>query len=711
MKNINSSYIKKHIFSILNDKIQLKLILYNKKLQNNFDINIINYKIFSGKYKIIDKNGKGKEYNIFNDEIIFEGEYKNGKKNGKGKEYDDKGNLIFEGEYLKGKRNGIGIEYHKNGKMKFHGEYKEGKYWNGKVYNYLETLISEFKEGKGFIKEYNKFGELSFSCNYLNGEKNGIGAEYFYSNYFSYGFSLEYKNGKKWKGKRELNIDEIKRVRYNNFSGQFVYELNEGKGYISGYDCKGKLLFTENYLNGEKNGKRIQMFKFGFGIEFEGEYLNNKLNGKVKEYYKNGQLKFEGEYLYDHKRKGKEYFDNGKIKFEGEYLFDREWEGNIYDNNGNLLFKLSKGNGKIKEYINDPIKGDILSFEGEYLNGKRNGKGKEYNGEGKLIFEGEYLNGKRNGIGKEYNYEYSYYSNKYFTNIFEGNYSYGKMNGKGKEYDDNHKILFEGEYHNDHRWNGKGIEKSEKTIIFEGEYLNGKWWNGKGIDYEIKNGKGYVKERDKYGKIIFEGEYENGLRNGKGKEIKSEGNILFEGEYLNGKRWKGKIKEIDRDNNLIFEGDLMNGKICGKGKKYDYKRLKFEGEYLNGKRNGMGKEYDRDKNVKFEGEYLEGTKYGKGKEYYDNGKIKYEGNYLFGERYGFGKEYFYNGKLLFEGEFKGTTKWTGKGYDPEENKIVFEIKDGNGYIKNYSSYSGKLYEEGNYLNGEIVEPIKKYNVY
>ena len=35
-----------------------------------------------------------------------------------------------------------------------------------------------------------------------------------------------------------------------------------------------------------------------------------------------------------------------------------------------------------------------LLFEGEYLNGKRNGKGKEYwNGE--LEFEGEYLNGER----------------------------------------------------------------------------------------------------------------------------------------------------------------------------------------------------------------------------------------------------------------------------------------------------------------------------
>ena len=37
-----------------------------------------------------------------------------------------------------------------------------------------------------------------------------------------------------------------------------------------------------------------------------------------------------------------------------------------------------------------------LIFEGEYLNGNRNGKDKEYDKDGKVIFEGEYLNGERN---------------------------------------------------------------------------------------------------------------------------------------------------------------------------------------------------------------------------------------------------------------------------------------------------------------------------
>ena len=51
---------------------------------------------------------------------------------------------------------------------------------------------------------------------------------------------------------------------------------------------------------------------------------------------------------------------------------------------------------------------DGYLFEGEYINGQRNGKGKTYqhhNWEKKYIveFEGEYLNGNRHGKGKEYN--------------------------------------------------------------------------------------------------------------------------------------------------------------------------------------------------------------------------------------------------------------------------------------------------------------------
>ena len=77
------------------------------------------------------------------------------------------------------------------------------------------------------------------------------------------------------------------------------------------------------------------------------------------------------------------------------------------------------GNGKMYDANNNN-----LIFEGQFLNGKKNGKGKEYDKDGNMIFEGEYLNGLKNGKGKEYY--------KYGKLKFEGNYLNVKNNGKGK---------------------------------------------------------------------------------------------------------------------------------------------------------------------------------------------------------------------------------------------------------------------------------------
>ena len=54
--------------------------------------------------------------------------------------------------------------------------------------------------------------------------------------------------------------------------------------------------------------------------------------------------------------------------------------------------------------------------------------------------------------------------------------------------------------------------------------------------YELKNGEGYIKEYNYKGNLVFEGEYLNGKRNGKGKEYDLDGTLIFEGEYLNGQK-------------------------------------------------------------------------------------------------------------------------------------------------------------------------------
>ena len=62
----------------------------------------------------------------------------------------------------------------------------------------------------------------------------------------------------------------------------------------------------------------------------------------------------------------------------------------------------------------------------------------------------------------------------------------GKRSGKGKEYNNDGEILFEGEYLDGNRWNGKGIEYNENyDFQFEWEYLNGKKWNGVIIEYDL----------------------------------------------------------------------------------------------------------------------------------------------------------------------------------------------------------------------------------
>ena len=112
LDNIKSTYFTKIVFSSLDEGRKLDIIKYNKRIQNNMNINSINYKIYSGRYIIYETNRKGKEYNSYNDKLIYEGEYLNGKRNGKGKEYDSYNDkLIYEGEYLNGKKNGKGKEY------------------------------------------------------------------------------------------------------------------------------------------------------------------------------------------------------------------------------------------------------------------------------------------------------------------------------------------------------------------------------------------------------------------------------------------------------------------------------------------------------------------------------------------------------------------------------------------------------------------------
>ena len=110
LDNVKSLYILKIFFSFVDEKRKLKLVKYNKNLQQKIDISISNFIHLQLKYIIYKSMGKGEEYDYGHD-LKFEGEHVNGERIGKGNEYYNDGKLEFIGEYLNDKRNGEDKDY------------------------------------------------------------------------------------------------------------------------------------------------------------------------------------------------------------------------------------------------------------------------------------------------------------------------------------------------------------------------------------------------------------------------------------------------------------------------------------------------------------------------------------------------------------------------------------------------------------------------
>ena len=269
---INSSYVLKQIMDNIDIKRNLNLVKYSKKLQKRLDLDIFDYKRFSGTY-IIEENGYITEYNGGNDYIIYEGGFSNGKRNGKGKEFNKEYKLIFEGEYSEGQKwKGYIKEYNDNGKLIFEGDYLCGINGKGKEYDNIN-------------------GELLFEGEYLNGKRNGNGSEYKY----------------------------VPKEKPNYFYNENSYYRNEN------FILKRITLFEGEYLNGER--KKGKEYNYDEKLVYQGEYLNGKKHGKGKEYNNDGSLKYEGEYLNGQRHgKGAEFDNYNNYKFEGEYLEGKKME-------------------------------------------------------------------------------------------------------------------------------------------------------------------------------------------------------------------------------------------------------------------------------------------------------------------------------------------------------------------------------------------------
>ena len=321
--------------------------------------------------------------------------------------------------------------------------------------------------------------------------------------------------------------------------------------------------------------------------------------------------------------------ENGKMSGESRILNEKNVKV------ASLVFVDGVANGPCKLYDN---KGTIF-FEGYFVNGYREGKGKEYDEKGNVVYEGFFEQGRR-------------------MNIVE----LKEMKGYWKEMNDANEVISICQKDDECRNDGICYFYSNGNIDRISEWKNGE---------EISD-SGYCRIFDEPNKVFFEGYFENGKREGKGKEFDLNGKVVFDGLYRNGKRtnmvvvkeMKGYWKEMNDDNEVIS--------ICKKNEKnendgicYFYSNGKIDkvSEWKNGEELNVLKRFEGNKMIEFvngvkryEGEFRDSIKHnypreGEGEEYDTDGKsLVYEGQFWNNKRQGKGKLY-RNGDVVYDGKW------------------------------------------------------------
>ena len=199
-------------------------------------------------------------------------------------------------------------------------EYKiNNKLINNNIYIPQYPEGKELKNAKGIIKAINKY-EITHLANTKYGSSGSP-------------ILLENRN-------RVIGIHKEGKIDNTENYGDFIYPaINIIKNEIKEIRNKGK------YINGK--------YIYNDGKYYIGQFKNNLMHGKGIDYYSNGNILYEGDFV------------NDKYEGYGKYI----WENGEY-------------------YI------------GQEKNGLSHGKGIDYYSNGKIKYEGDFVNDKYEGYGK-----------------------------------------------------------------------------------------------------------------------------------------------------------------------------------------------------------------------------------------------------------------------------------------------------------------------
>ena len=282
----------------------------------------LNVGIFEGTFSKNKKHGSGCFY--YFDKSFYNGCYVNDCKDGYGV-YFKNNYLHYSGNWKKDMFHGVGKLYNNNGLIQYSGNFKRNKrHGKGKLYNQNGKLIleGEWKYDK-FIypptEEYQSF--------YRNGLLKYKGEVNLKKKYHGYG-SLFNNDGT---------------ILYK---GQFV---NGKKCGFGSFYHNNEILYDGNWKNNKFNGFGV-LYRSNISpivLLYKGEFKNGKCHGFGRQFFRNGNVIFEGIFENSEIKKGKKYDATGKLLYHGNFV--------------NLLYH---GNGILYE-SDKTIKGTFI--KGEYF--------------------------------------------------------------------------------------------------------------------------------------------------------------------------------------------------------------------------------------------------------------------------------------------------------------------------------------------------------
>ena len=472
--------------------------------------------------------------------------------------------------------NGYNVFYYPNGVKQSEGYMKDGKpdgYW---INYYPDGKKKSEGNRKNFLLDsvwtfYNEFGDTTKKITYYLGKKNG-----WYIIYYTH-----------------LDSNFVKNIPKEKYL--YVNDLRQGTAYF--YYPDGKLWktipFKDNYAHGigfeyAPDGRIITIIEYRYGKPIDMQAINRydssgAKNGLWQEYYPNGQLKWQGNYVH-----GKL---NGIVKFYNKYGALTKV---LYYKNGKLI---QQNNGQALK----SLKGNIRLVEIKYPNGK-------------LKHTGTYKDSIPIGIHKFYSPSgkldsaviYNDLGIKTAKGLLDSN---GRKTGTWTLFYDDGKIYAIGKYKNGKRQGSWKFFYKDGKLLEKGFYRDGQphgqwtWYYPNGKVLRIEN-------------------FDYGIRQGPYYELSQNGDTIVKANYSDGElhgHWYLQVGDFMQTVNYKY------GRKTGTWKTFYYpeKKLMCIDHYQNNKPNGKHKCYYPNGRIKEYGEYLDGKKNGKWYYYTPSGYLFY----------------------------------------------------------------------------------------